>query len=398
MSDPSIGAGGLRVLMAHNAYQQRGGEDAVVEAELGLLRMRGHAVTLYRRHNDEIAQMGRLALMADTLWSRRTLRDAQALIEAERPDVLHVHNTFPLISPTIMHAAWRAGVPVVQTLHNFRLLCPQAMLLREGRVCEDCVGHLPWRGIIHACYRESRVQTGVLTGMTALHRALGSWREKVTRFIALSEFGRAKFIEGGLPAERLKVKPNFVDCAPPVDGAREDFLFVGRLSPEKGIAVMGEALRSTGEALRLRVAGDGPLKTQLDGMPGVQTLGALGTDAVRAQMMAARALLLPSICYEGFPRTLVEAYAAGLPVIASRLGALAELVEDGVTGLLVPPADGHALAEAMCWAQANPARMAEMGRAARARYERLYSAEVNYGILMQIYAEAIEARRAEATS
>jgi glycosyltransferase involved in cell wall biosynthesis len=231
-----------RVLLVHNGYQQRGGEDAVVDAELALLRGAGHAVEVYRRANDEIAAMPRTRLLADTLWSRRTGAEVDAIVARFRPDVVHVHNTHPLISPSLHWAAARARVPVVQTLHNFRLLCPQGMLLRDQRVCEDCVGHLAWRGVVHRCYRDSAVQTGVIAATVSLHRAIGTWRHKVRRYIALNAFCRDVFVRGGLPPERVVVKPNFVDVAPTPEVARERGLFVGRLSVEKGVGVLAQAL------------------------------------------------------------------------------------------------------------------------------------------------------------
>lgn len=379
-----------RVLIAHNSYQQRGGEDAVVEAEAELLRSRGHAVRLLVAHNDVIVGMPRSRLAARTLWSSQTVRDfRQALVEF-RPDILHVHNTFPLISPSIYWAAARARVPVVQTLHNFRLLCPQAMLLREGRICEDCVGRLPWRGVVRRCYRGSAAQSGVLAGMISLHRALGTWGSKVDRYIALNEFCRRKFIEGGLPAQRIVVKPNFVDFPAPEDGAREGVLFVGRLAEEKGLSTLCAAARLAPD-VAVRVAGTGPQAGLLQGIPSVTSLGALSAAEVREAMCGAQALVMPSLWYENFPRTLVEAFACALPVIASRIGALAELVEDGVTGLLFEPGNAADLAAKMKWAAAHPDALMRMGQEARRRYLREFSPEVNYRRLTEIYAQVLAA-------
>jgi len=380
-----------RVLVVHNAYQQRGGEDSVVADEIALLRARGHAVESYARSNDEIADMSRFALAGQTLWSRRTTHDLVGAIQNFRPDVIHVHNTFPLISPSLYWAAERAGVPVVQTLHNFRLLCPQAMLLRDGRVCEDCVGRLPWRGALRACYRDSVAQSAALTGMLALHRAIGTWRHKVTRYVALNEFCRRKFIEGGLPAERIAVKANFVDLPAPEGGPRNGVLFVGRLSAEKGIHVLADAARLA-PALDIDVIGAGPDEAPLLGLPNVHRHGFRDAAGVRGAMARAAWLVMPSIWYENFPRTLVEAYAAGLPVVASRLGALADLVRDGETGLLFTPDDAADLAARLHWAAAHPAEMARMGQAARAEYETHYTADINYRQLLAIYYEAIKAR------
>lgn len=380
----------MRILVAHNTYLQRGGEDSVVEAEIALLRARGHAVHLYARSNNDIAAMPRASAALQTLWSLQTSRELAALIQSYQPDIIHVHNTFPLMSPSLYWAASRPSVPVVQTLHNFRLLCSQAMFLRDGKVCEDCLGHLPWRGAVRGCYRGSKVQSTVLAGMVTLHRALGTWQNKVTRYIALNEFCRNKFIEGGLPADRIVVKPNFVDFDVPAAGARAGFLFVGRLSAEKGVDVLVNATRAVNGA-QVRVAGTGPEAALLAGVPGVQVLGALGGDAVRAEMSQAVALVLPSICYENFPRTLVEAYGSCMPVIASRHGAMAELVQDGITGLLFEPGSAKDLADKMCWAQAHPEQMAIMGQNARALFEAEFTAERNYAQLMTIYNDAIAA-------
>ncbi|TCP06338.1 glycosyltransferase [Caldimonas thermodepolymerans] len=379
-----------RVLMVHNAYQQRGGEDAVCEAEFALLAQRGHAVRLYARHNDEIAARSRVKLAAQTVWSRRTTEELARVIEAFRPDVIHAHNTFPLVSPSLYWAADRAGVPVVQTLHNFRLMCPQAMLLREGRVCEDCVGRLPWRGVVRACYRGSIAQSGVLAGTVVLHRAFGTYRHKVTRYVALNRFCRDKFVQAGLPAERIRIKPNFIDSPErPAWTQREGGLFVGRLSPEKGLDVLAAAVRQLPHP-RVSVVGDGELAPLARQTFGGGYLGFRPVDEILALMRRALYLVVPSLWYENFPRTIAEAYACGLPVIASRIGALAEIVEDGVTGLLFEPGDAQDLARRLQWAEAHPEAMREMGQAARAAYEAHYTPERNYQQLMEIYADAIE--------
>ncbi|QCB47783.1 glycosyltransferase [Hydrogenophaga sp. PAMC20947] len=379
----------MRILIAHNTYQQRGGEDSVAEAEVDLLRAHGHQVAVYTRSNDEIRHMPAISVARQTLWSSQTSKDLAALIKNERPDVIHVHNTFPLVSPSLYWAATHAGVPVIQTLHNFRLLCPQAMFLREGKVCEDCLGKVPWRGAVRGCYRESKVQSTLLAGMVTLHRAMGTWNEKVTRYIALNEFCRKKFIDGGLPADRVVVKPNFVDFEALPSVERNGFLFVGRLSSEKGVDVLVNATRSLPQ-VQVRVAGTGPEADLLNGVPGIQALGALTGDAVRTEMSQAIALVLPSICYENFPRTLVEAYGSCMPVIASRHGAMAELVKDGVTGLLFEPGNAEDLASKMRWAQEHPQEMARMGRSARERYEERYTPQRNYQELLSIYTDVID--------
>lgn len=385
----------IKILIAHNAYQLRGGEDSVVDAESTLLQSRGHAIAKYMRHNTDIPQMSRWAIAQQTLWSQQTISDLADLIDTVRPDVIHVHNTFPLISPAIYWIAGGFHIPVIQTLHNFRLACPQAMFLRNDKVCEDCLGHNPWRSVWHGCYRESRLQSAVLAGMLTFHRTIHTWNTKVTRYIALNDFCRDKFIEAGLPPERIVVKPNFVDYPAPEIGARNGFLFVGRLSTEKGIEVLVQAMAAL-DGASLRAAGTGPESHRLAGVAGLVPLGALTGDNIRLEMTAAVALILPSIWYENFPRTLVEAFACGLPVIASRIGALAELVNDGNTGLLFESGNADDLADKMRWAQQHPDEMAAMGRNARKQYEAEFTAERNYQQLMTIYADAIAEVKAKA--
>ncbi len=378
-----------RVLVVHNAYQHRGGEDTVVESEIALLRSHGHEVGTWFRSNDDVAGMSSLSMARTTLWSDRTQQELGERIRSFRPDVIHAHNTFPLISPSLYWAAERAGVPVVQTLHNFRLMCLNALFLREGNVCEDCMGQIPWRGVARACYRGSHAASAALAGMLALHRGLGTYRNKVARYIALNEFCRRKFVEGGLPAARVVVKPNFVDFAAPEPAERAGLLFVGRLSAEKGVATLAAAMTQA-PGVTLRVAGDGPDAGALEGLANVVRLGSQPGDVVRAEMGRAMALVVPSIWYENFPRTIVEAFACGLPVIASRIGALADIVTDGETGLLFEPGNPRDLADKLAWAQAHPQQMAEMGRRARAQYEAEFSAEVNYRRLIEVYGEAME--------
>ncbi|WP_269632110.1 glycosyltransferase [Pelomonas sp. BJYL3] len=374
-----------RVLLVHNAYQQRGGEDAVVESELALLRQHGHEVQTYFRHNDEVRGQSPAGLALQAVWSRSTVQDLSSQIQRDRPDVIHVHNTLPLVSPAVFWVAHRHRIPVVMTLHNFRLLCPQAMLLREGRVCEDCVGRSPWPAVVHGCYRGSRAQTAVVSAMLGVHRALGTWQRRVSRYIALNEFARQKYIEGGLPAERIVLKPNFVDLPRPPELERSGVLFVGRLSEEKGVRTLIEAAQALPPGLRVTVVGDGPLRPLVEAHPRLRYLGPQAAEAVQAQMAAAQLLLVPSIWFENFPRTIVEAFACGLPVIASRLGALPELVEPGFTGDLVEPGNGQALAACIQRHLAHAGALAEMGRQARRHYELHWSASRNYETLIRIY-------------
>lgn len=378
----------MKVLVVHNVYRERGGEDRVVDAEIALLRGNGHEVLAYRRDNHELAQMAAPAAATQTLWSHRTHRELGELLARERPELVHLHNTFPLISPSAVAAAAQAGIPAVHTLHNYRLVCPQAMFLRQGRPCEDCLGRVPWPAVLHGCYRASRAQSLVAAATLQVHRWRGTWRDGVTRWIALSAFSRAKFVEAGWPAGRIDVLPNFVDPPLPTELVRSDLLYVGRLAPEKGIAWLAEALR-VAPRLRLEVIGEGPEVHRLAKLPNVSCRGPQLPEAVMRAMQRARALVMPSLVHEQSPRVLIEAMACGLPVIATRHGALAEAVQDGQTGWLVPSGDTPALAAAMQAAQDDPAECARRGELARLAYERQHTPQAHLEGLMRVYHQAL---------
>lgn len=383
----------MRILIVHNSYQHKGGEDSVVDAEIGLLRSYGHRVEVYQRHNDELHQISRATAAVSTIWSKRSASEVSSLCKMFRPELIHVHNSFPLISPSVYWIAARDDIPIVQTLHNFRLLCPQAMFLRDGKVCEDCLGTVPLRAVTRKCYRNSIMQSAVVAGMLMTHRAIGTYRNKVTRYIALNDFCKRKFIEGGLPAEQIRVKPNFVaSTAFPDWISRRGGLFVGRLAAEKGLDVLTEAVKISG-AVDVEIIGKGPLEASTAITFGEQYLGFRSLDEIMGRMCSALFLIVSSICYENSPRTIVEAFSCGLPVIASRLGALVDIIRDGVTGLLFNPGDATDLAEKIAWATSHPEKMLIMGQAARAEYEARYTPERNYKILIDIYEDAISAAR-----
>lgn len=380
----------MRVLVVHDQYQQEGGEDAVVKDECALLERKGVTVKLYLRHNREIDDMPQLQVAADTIWSQRTMEEITALAAHFRPDVIHAHNTFPLISPSLYFAAGRNQLPLVQTLHNFRLFCAQAMFLRDGHICEDCLGTLPWRGVLHRCYRHSAIQSAVVVGMQGIHRTLGSYQHEVTRYIALNQFCRDKFIQAGLPGDRICIKPNFVDLPALHESPRSGALFVGRLGREKGVSVLAEAAAQYPQA-DITVIGAGPEEATLRHRPNIRLMGWQQPSVAFDHMGRAAYLVMPSLWYENFPRTLVEAFACSLPVIASRLGAMAELVSDGITGLLFEPGSAEDLVRKMRWADSQPETMRWMGQAARREYERKFTPETNFAQLMGIYGEAIQA-------
>jgi glycosyltransferase involved in cell wall biosynthesis len=381
----------MRILSVHNFYQQPGGEDAVFAAEAALLAGHGHQVRQYTRSNAEIGPKAGLATAIGTVWSREACEDLRAAVHFGRPEVCHIHNFFPLVSPAVYRAVRGEGARVVQTLHNYRLLCPGASLFRDGRVCESCLGKwMPWRGVEHACYRDSRLASGSVAAMLALHHALGTWQEEVDCYIALTEFARRKFIEGGLPEDRIVVKPNFVDPDPGVgDGGGGFVLFAGRLAVEKDAATLIRAAARLGGRIQVKIAGDGPERERLvemaRGLGHVEFLGRQPAPEVRSLMKQAALLVVPSAWFEGFPMVIAEAFATGLPVVASRLGALAEIVADGRTGRLFEAGDDEELAAVIERLLADANALGEMRRQARAEYEARYTAERNYGQLMAIY-------------
>jgi glycosyltransferase involved in cell wall biosynthesis len=393
----------LKIVIVHNAYQQAGGEDSVVSAEKALLLRTGNEVNEYLRHNNEIKSGGtcsNITLGFRTVWSSGSQNELHSLLKAWKPDVVHFHNTFPLISPAAYYACRELGVPVVQTLHNYRLFCAAGAFFRDGQVCEDCLTKNRWQAVRYACYRQSRGASAAVVAMLSFHHWYGTWKKLVDRYIALSEFSRAKFVEAGLPGEKIVVKPNFVCRAPGAGAESRDYaVFVGRLSEEKGLRTLLQAWSRVNFECALRIIGDGPLFNDLQsevrrlGLSNVHLYGRLPREESLEVMQNAKVLILPSNCYENFPMTIAEAYACGTPVIASRLGAMAEIVDDSRTGLHFTPGDADDLAKKVEWAWAHPKEIRDMGRNARTEHETKYTAERNYKMLLSIYQQVIQEAR-----
>jgi glycosyltransferase involved in cell wall biosynthesis len=385
----------MRILMVHNFYRKPGGEDAVFLSEKTLLQSMGHDVFEYVDDNQVRTISEKITLPMTTVWSAASYQAIKELLGRTNADVAHFHNTFFKISPSAYYACRDSSVPVIQTLHNYRLLCPVATFYRDGHVCEACLGKsfaLP--AVKYACYHDSRLQTAVVASMLALHKALGTWQDKVDIFICLTEHNRRKFIDGGLPGEKIFVKPNFVEDAGHPSRKEEFVLFLGRLSAEKGVRTLIAAWSQL-QGIPLRLAGDGPLANELQEQRlgrDLVFLGQVPNRQAQDLMRSARLLILPSEWYEGFPRVIVEAFAAGTPVIASRLGSMAELIRDGDNGLLFTPGDPADLAAKVSWLWAHPAEAEEMGRRARLEYEEKYTPQKNYQALMHIYQMALDGR------
>lgn len=383
----------MRVLIAHNRYQQRGGEDVVVENELRLLASAGHEVRKLILSNDTIASpLDKLLTLLRTASNPAGVAAMKGAVAAFHPDLVHVHNFFPLLSPAIYRVCRQLGIPVVQTLHNYRPFCANARLLRQGKICQLCVKGSPYLGALHRCYRGSLPGSLGAARMIDVHRRRGTWLRDVDRYIAMTEFGRGVFIKAGFPGGLIDVKPNFADDpGPPIEKTpRKGVLYVGRLSGEKGVDHLIEACARHGYPLR--IAGGGPEAARLKATASDSTvfLGEVTHDAVLDEMRRASVLVLPSIWYESFPMVIVEAFANATPVIVSGLGALGEIVEDGATGYHVPPANAEALGARIGELLANPARARELGHAARRTFTERYTPEANLRMLDFIYHKALE--------
>jgi glycosyltransferase involved in cell wall biosynthesis len=400
MADPPT------VVSVYNRYLDRGGEDEVFESEADLLERYGWRVirvTEQTRTPRRVTEAVELA--AGTAWSRKWHRRISRIVEREHVTVAHVHNWFPVMSPSIYDAFGKAGVPVVQTLHNYRLGCLKATLYRDGRVCEDCLGlAIPWPGVRHACYRGSRMQSSVVAAVLVLHRALQTWTKRVDQYVALSEFARRKLVDAGLPKQKIVVKPNFVWPDPGVrEHAGSYALYVGRVSHEKGVETLLRAWSGLG-GIPLKIVGDGPLRADAEALAAtehlqnVEFLGRLSRSDVLSHIKRARLVIFPSEMYENFPLILIESFACGVAVLTTRLGSMAEIVQDSRTGLHFIPGSADDLAAKVRYAWDHPDIMDRLGATARRAYELKYTAERNYVALARIYETARQQAAQAATS
>jgi glycosyltransferase involved in cell wall biosynthesis len=381
----------MRILSVHNEYKIRGGEDECHQAEIDLLQMMGHQVDVYSQHNDRVQAIGAFQTAIKTIWSAESYDTMREQMKGAKYDVMHIQNFFPLISPSVYYAAYKAKVPVVQTLHNYRLLCPNGLFFRDGKVCEDCLGKaIPLPGMQHGCYRESRAASAVVGAMLSTHRLLNTWSNMIDCYVALTEFARQKFIEGGLPAEKIVVKPHFIDPDPGVGEGKGGYaLYVGRLSTEKGLDTLLAAWEILGDKIPLKIIGDGQLSESVaqvvKKLPNVEWLGRKPLAEVYGLMGEAMVLIFPSKWYETFGRVAIEAFAKGTPVVAANIGAIAELIDPGRTGILFRPGDSQELAQKVEWVRSHPHELAQMRKEARAEFENKYTALENYRQLMRIY-------------
>jgi len=386
----------MKILQVHNHYQFSGGEDTVFSNEYKLLAYYGHEVLQFTKSNKDIDNYNifqKSRLFFNAVYSRSAFEEILKIIEENKPDVCHIHNTLALITPSIYYACKERGVPVVQTLHNYRLMCANAYLFRNGKVCEECIGKSLYHSVKYGCYRNSRLQTFVLARTIEWNKKQGTWNNLIDAYIALTEFSKQKFIEGGLPENKIFVKPNFLFEDPNYSEKNGGFfLFAGRLDVTKGFNVLIKAAEKLPD-VKFKVAGDGTLRSNLDGVLNIEYLGQLNRNDLILELKKSSAIIFPSVWYETFGLSIIESFACGKPVIASNLGAMAGLIENGKTGLLFEPGNVDDLVKKILWAKNNPEKMKEMGLNARKEFEEKYTPEKNYKILMNIYEKVIECEK-----
>ncbi|MDE5107810.1 MAG: glycosyltransferase [Trichodesmium sp. St17_bin3_1_1] len=388
----------MRILSIHNRYLIRGGEDQSRELEEKLLQEQGNQVDIYEENNNRVAEIGKVRVAIRTVWSTESYQIVRQKLTENSYNIVHVQNFFPLISPSVYYAANKQGVPIIQTLRNYRLLCANSYFFRDQKVCEDCLGKIiPWPGVVHGCYRDSKLGSLVVVTMQTLHRAISTWKKMVNLYITLTDFTRQKFIQAGLPADKIVVKPNFVYPDPGMGEGNGNYaIFIGRLSPEKGLDTLLAAWQLLGGKIPLKIIGDGPLSNQVreavTKLPYVKWLGRLPIQEVYTLIGEAKFLIFPSQWYETFGRVAIEAFAKGTPVIASNLGNMSSMIESGRTGFHFSPGDPNDLVALVEYALTHPEKLRKMRFEARSEFEAKYTAQQNYHKLMDIYKLAIASK------
>jgi len=387
----------LKVLLIHNYYQQSGGEDQVVQNEIDMLRNKGHIVELFKMSNDKLNNLNileKMGLFINTIWSVSSYKSVLNKINTFNPDIVHFHNFFPLISPSAYYACKKKGKAVVQTLHNYRLVCPAATFLRDGNICEKCLEEGLGNAIKYKCYRNSSTQTATIVSMLQLNKSFKTWTNKVDKYICLTNFAKEKMSEGGIPKDKIIVKPNFIESKHQLNLNRENYiLFVGRISEEKGLEVLLSSwMKLTNKRdMKLIIIGDGPEKNILEEKYKDDTVvfkGKKSSEEVLSYMKRAKFLVMPSIWYEGFPMTIVEAYSVGTPVIASNIGSLKEIVKDDVSGYQFINRDIEDLTDVLDKA-INNKNIDRLIINSHHEYKTKYSKEINYNFLSNIYTNLI---------
>jgi len=388
----------MKILVIHNRWLERGGEDEVVSSEVAMLRNFGHTVIVYEKSNQEIERLPffkkALFCVKDSLWSESTYQQVKAIIRKERPDVAHIHNVFIAMSPSLYDALSEEQVPIVQTLHSYRLFCPKGVLFRDAKVCEECISHGLRRAVIYRCWRGSLFATLLFLRILKVYSSRKIFQEKIDAYIVLSEFSKNKFVAAGLSPDRIFVKPNFTSIM--FFSRKRDkgnfALFVGRLVDYKGI----NTLLSVYEKLagyNLKIIGDGPLfnllRRKVQNCKNIHLLGRVSHQEALVYLKKSSFLIFPSECYENMPRTIIESFACGVPVIASNIGAVPELVQDHYTGILFKPGDSEDLCKKVIYLAGNRNLLDFLGLNARKVYEDRYTPVKNHNLLLDIYRRAI---------
>lgn len=386
----------MRILVVHNRYHLRGGEEGVYEAEVEMLRNKGHEVEVYEEHSENIVSfIDKVIAGINQIFSVRTYRRMRRKITEFEPEIVHVHNFFPLISPSVFYACKREGVPVVQTLHNFRAICPTGLLLFNGEVEERSIVQGPFWAVRHAVYRNSKIGTTLLALSIYLHRRIGTWRVQVDQFIALTEFQREKYVSAGWPRDRFSVKPNFVD--PPLEGSSVNqnqatgyCIYIGRISEEKGVRDLVEAW--TDIDYPLKIVGDGPLLEHLksEENPNIEWLGHKSKEEVYGLLRGADLKIMASRWYEGFPLVLLESFACSTAALVPRIGGLPDIVSNGQTGLVFEPGDISDLRLKVKEAIRDREALIQMGLNAQQQYLYRFTKEQNYQYLVNIYLRVLQ--------
>lgn len=401
----------MKILLVHNFYGSTApsGENTAFLAEASLLRNYGHTTTQFTRDSDEILTRGFLGTLKGalaTVWNPVSLQGLRRTLNASRPDIVHIHNTFPLLSPSVMYATRGLNIPTVLTLHNYRIGCSAATALRKDEPCTLCLDNysvLP--ALRYGCYRDSRTATLPVSMMVALHNRKKTWTSNVDAFITLTEFQREKMVKFGLPREGLFVKPHFLENPPaplPWHERETKAVFIGRLYNAKGVHILVESWKEWGkEATRLEIIGDGPMRSRLmqestdsGASERISFLGNIPHAEAMKRLSSAKLLILPSLCFEGFPMVLQEAYANGVPVAVSNLGSLPYLVGENRTGVLFSPGSSDQLLNTVKPLLADDKKLRSLGAQARQEFESKYTAEKNYEALISIYEAAAARRRA----
>lgn len=390
----------MKILQIHNFYQTFGGEDMVVSLEKELLEAKGHKIVQYIRHNEEIKGYSffkKVEFFLNTIYSRNTAKDLSRSINENRPDVAHIHNVFPLISPSVYYCLRRHNIPVVQTVHNYRFLCPNGLFYTKSAICERCKKGNVLQCFLNKCYKDSFLLSGLYALTFWIHRRIKTFQNKVDIFVTLSYFTKDKLVEGGFPKDKIETEGNFLLQ----DGIRKTYdkenyaVFMGRLSSEKGLITLLKAFQKVNK-LKIKIVGKGKLEQELkryikkNKMLQVEMVDFISGNERLELLGKAKFSIVPSQCYEHFPISVLESFAAGTAVIASKIGGLPEIVEDGKNGLLFEPGNSEDLAEKIIYLYENPDKALEMGKYAHKCVEEKLTPQRHYNRLMEIYEKAIE--------